>query len=253
MISFGRRVVFLVADHRDGATYLVFTGEDPRQAGYEGVVDVGVTLDYDMEAVHRWPDGEAAPEACVGRDPTNPTHYKVFKFSRDRQAEGFQPVAGTPLVFVSWRDYARLRLPPDPEKTEDESWYDYLDRLDEAARRRRQRAQRPPAPMTGSRDEVAAWVAKRHLIADSGIREVWYLPGGAPPEEIRLLELNDLLAGPEAKAEAIDFGLDVEGKRYRLVIADVTTEQLEHIKQDRSRLPSGWSLDNPQIWRRRGA
>jgi hypothetical protein len=228
-------------------TNLVFTWEDPQKAGYKGTVVEGVTLDYDMEAVHSWPVGQARPEACVGRAPDNPKHYKVFKYSSERQSTGYQPVAGTAAVFGSWKDYLKLR---HAEDLPDEDWYQELDRLDESSRVRRQRTQAPALPMGKSRDEVAAWVAKKHLIADSGIREVWYLPREAPPEEIRLLELNDRLAGTESKAEAIDFGLDVEGARFHLFVADITSEQLDQIKKDPSRLPSGWSLDESKIWRR---
>lgn len=150
-----------------------------------------------------------------------------------------------------WEGYVKVELlPPDPDQTGDEPWYDYLDKLDEDSRRRRKRLNEPMPPVGKSRDEVAAWVARTHLIADSGVREVWYLPREAPPEEIRLLELSDRLAGNESKAEAIDFGLDVEGVKFRLFVADITSEQLEQIKKDPSRLPSGWSLDESKIWRR---
>jgi hypothetical protein len=239
--------VFLVEDKRHGMTNLVFTWEDPRRVGYKGNVVEGVSLDYDMEAVHSWPDGHASPEACVGRDPDNPSHYKVFRYGSDRHEARFQPVQGTAAVFGSWRDYLKLYHAEDlPE----EDWYQELDRFDEASRLRRQRAPEPDPPMGKSRDEVAAWVAKKHLLVDSGIREVWYLPRGAPPEEIRLLELSDRLAGTESKAEAIDFGLDVEGARFCLFVADITSDQLDQIKKDPSRLPSGWSLDESRTWRR---
>ena len=97
---------------------------------------------------------------------------------------------------------------------------------------------------------MAAWIAKKHFLADSGIREVWYLPLGAPADEIRFLELNDVSPSVETKPDAIDFGLDIEGVRFRLVVADITSEQLEQIKQDPSHLPSGWSLDGKRSWRR---
>jgi hypothetical protein len=239
--------VYLVEDKRHGMTNLVFTWEDPRRAGYRGELVEGVTLDYDMEAVHSWPDGHPRPEVCVGRDPDKPKHYKVFKYVSERQAAGYEPVAGLPAVFGSWKDYLKLRHAEDlPE----EEWYQELDRYERSSRLRRQRAQSPPPPKRKSRDAVAAWVAKRHLIADGGIREVWYLPREAPPGEIRLLELSDWLAGTKAKVEAIDFGLDVEGARFRLLVADITGEQLDQIKKDPSRLPPGWSLDGSKTWRR---
>jgi hypothetical protein len=144
-----------------------------------------------------------------------------------------------------------IELARQAEQFDDEQWYEFLDEIDEVSRRRRQRA-REPAQLAGkSRDEVAAWLAKKHFIADSGIREVWYLPTGAPPDEIRFLELNDRLAGTESKVEAIDFGMDVEGAHFRLFVADITSKQLKQIKKDPSRLPKGWSLDGHIVWRRR--
>jgi hypothetical protein len=243
--------VFLIEDKRHGATFLVFTSEDPRKDGYTGSVAEGVSLEYDIIAVHSWLDGEEAPEACVGRAAEDPKHYKVFKYARDRQTAGYLPVAGTAVVFRSWNDY--LKLNPDPEylqKADAEEWYERLDEYDEASRRRRQRVQQPALPAGKSREEVAAWVARKHLIADSGIREVWYLPQGAPSDEIRLLELNDRLAGNGSRTEAIDFALDIEGASFRLFIADITSEQLDEIKHDPSRLPPGWSLSETRVWRR---
>ncbi len=69
-------------------------------------------------------------------------------------------------------------------------------------------------------------------------------------EEIRLLEVNDHLAGLGPKVEAITFGLDVEGTYFRLSIADVTSEQLDQIKRDPAYLPAGWSLVGKKSWRR---
>jgi hypothetical protein len=244
--------VFLINDKRHGANFLVFTFEDPRKEGYKGDVDENVHLEYDISEVHKCPDGAPAPEACLGKDRTDPKRYKVFKYYRDLREAGYEQVNGTPVVFASWKDYSRLQqIPPDPEQTEDEEWYAYLDKLDEDSRRRRKRIKAPDAPAGKSRDEVAAWVARQHLLADSGIREVWYLPQGAPADEIRFLELNDRFAANGSKVEAIDFGLDIDGTRFRLLVADITSEQLEEIKSDPSRLPTGWSLDRNTIWRRK--
>jgi len=93
--------MFLVKDPRNGMTNLVFTWEDPRRVGYGGSVDEGVTLDYDIEAVHSWPEGSPMPEACVGRDPQDPKSYKVFKYSSELQSEGYEPVSGAAEVFGS--------------------------------------------------------------------------------------------------------------------------------------------------------
>jgi hypothetical protein len=131
-LHFRRQVVYLVEDKRDGVTNLVFTLQDPRKTGYKGAVADGIALDYDMDAVHSWQDGDAAPEACVGRAPDDPKHYQVFKYRSDREAAGYQPVDGTAGVFGSWKDYLKLRHAEDlPE----EDWFQELDRLDEACSR----------------------------------------------------------------------------------------------------------------------
>jgi hypothetical protein len=122
-------------------------------------------------------------------------------------------------------------------------WHDCFDKLDTDLCRRRRSQSRFSTPTNGNRDEVAAWLAKTHIIADSAIREVWYLPKGAPSDEIRLLEVNDRPAGSQASVEAVDFGVNVAGKPFRLLVADITTDQLLQLRQDPSRLPPGWSID----------
>jgi hypothetical protein len=245
--------MFLVQDRRFGTTNLVFLGEDPRKDGYAGSVIEGVTLDYDMEAVHSWSEGQARPEACVGRAMEHPKHYKIFRYRKDLQAAGYEPVSGTLSLFGSWSDYLKFKLdPPNPEHIDDLQWYDYLDKVDEDSRCRRQRGEKDATPVSKSRDELASWLAKRHFIADSAIREVWYLPQESPSEEIRLLEVSDRFTGSESMVEPVDFGLDVAGESLRLLVADITSEQLELIKQDPTRLPSGWSLRGAKHWSRRG-
>jgi hypothetical protein len=243
--------MFLVEDRRPEATYLVFTFEDPRQDGYSGEVDEDVALDYDMLTVHCWRDGERSPDACLGRSLQDRKQYQVFKYADELLAAGFEPVPGTFICLNSWSAYLKLRLePPDPEQTPDERWYDYLDKLDINTRRWRQRGAPLVTPASGNRDDVAAWLARRHFIADSGIREVWYLPEGAPPNEIRLLEINDRFAGNEAEVEPVDFGLDIEGAPLRLFVADITSDQLDRIQKEPTRLPHGWSLAGVKKWRR---
>ncbi|HEY4308692.1 MAG TPA: hypothetical protein VGN12_04485 [Pirellulales bacterium] len=247
--------MYLVEDRRSGVLNLVFTWSDPANDGFTGEVLTDVELDYEMEAVHQWNEGEGRPEACLGRSPNNPKHFKVFKYSLDRQREGYQAVDGTVVVFGSWREYLQVFAhPPRRDQLGDEGWFDYLDELDEEVTREsgnRQAMLDTPEPR--DRDAVAEWLAKRHFIADSGIREVWYLPGGSPPQEIRLLELNDRVTGDDVAVEPIDFGLDIQGCEFRLFVADVTGDQLLRISRDSSGLPRGWSLDGTKIWRRRGA
>jgi hypothetical protein len=247
--------MFLVKDERFQPPYLVFVEEDPRRDGYTGEVIEEVSLEYDELEASRWGNGQRRPEECVGISSNDPEHYRVFKNVEQLRSAGFEPVAGTPITsFSSWSEYIRLSLsPPKPNQTSEVSWYDYLDKVDDAAREWRKSDQSSDPPAGADRDFIAAWLAKKHFIADSAIREVWYLPKNAPQDEIRLLELSDRLAGNESSVDPLDFGLDIEGANFRLMVADVTTDQMEQIKQDRQRLPPGWSLDGTTMWRRRGA
>jgi len=101
---------------------------------------------------------------------------------------------------------------------------------------------------------MAHWMARKHLVSDSGIREIWYLPQGSPPDEIRLLEVNDRLALSDAEAariEPIEFGLAGQDTRFKLLVADVSGDQLDAIKAGRLDLPRGWELSGKIIWGRR--
>ena len=82
-----RIAVYLVKDIRHGSTFLVFTWEDPKNAGYKGAVIEDVGLDYDMDHVHRWPDGSQRPEACLARSLKDPKVYKVFKYRSELQQQ----------------------------------------------------------------------------------------------------------------------------------------------------------------------
>src|SRR5947207_3689825 len=98
--------MFLVKDERQGSTYLVFTWEDPRKDGFIGEVIEGVSLDYDVNAVHRHSDGHIRPEGCVGQAAENPKQHKVFKYTSELQPAGYHPIAGTAHVFGSYSEYA---------------------------------------------------------------------------------------------------------------------------------------------------
>jgi hypothetical protein len=141
-------------------------------------------------------------------------------------------------------------LAREVESFSDAEWVEFLDELDEVSRRRRQRAPLSSKPSGTGRDEVAGWIASRHFAADSSIKEIWYLPAGSPPEEIRLVEVNGRLAGGGWGVEPIDFSLDVGNVQFRLLVADTTSEELEAGKRDPSILPPGWSLSGAAIWRR---
>jgi len=204
-----------------------------------------------MEAVHSWPEDQPRPEALVGQSPENRKHYKVFKYGRDLRTAGYRPVRGTPIVLGEWSDYVKLNpRPEDLENEPKEQWFERLDSIDEGARRRRLRVELPDMPAGGDRDDVAAWVAKKDLLVDSTIREVWYLPRGAPPEEIRLLELSDRVPISDSELEPINSDLEIGGVHFRVSVADVTSEQAKRVRQDPRSLPPGWSLDGKKSWRR---
>jgi hypothetical protein len=243
--------MFLIKESRSGRDYFIFTHTDPRKEGYRGELIDDVVLDYDVNAVHLWPDGEPAPQPELGRDPTNPKHYTVFKFPDQRRAAGFEFVQqNTPIDLYSWRDYLRM-FPALAQALEQEEWSDYLDEIDEATKLRRQQTVDAEPPPGSNRDRIAEWVAKRHLSADGSLRQVVYLPTGAPPDEIRLLEVNERLPRSEDTPEPIDFGIEVAGRPIKLFVADVTGDQLEKLKRDQANLPTGWSLDKALSWGRR--
>ncbi len=249
--------MFLVKDRRLGMDKYVFLYADPRPEGYRGEVTEGVTLDYDMNGVHLWPDGQPCPNPQLGRDPNDPKHYQVFKFPEELNAAAFRLVhSSTPIVAYSWSEY-RKRYYPVPEDyaksmTQDE-WFDFLEEADSATRIRKKLIELNNPRHGSKRNEIAEWVANRHMGADGGINQVWFLDSGSPAEEIRLLEVSERFTGEAARIEPIDLGLDVDGKNYKLLVADISSEHLEKIRKDPARmLPKDWMIENALVWGRRG-
>lgn len=105
-----------------------------------------------------------------------------------------------------------------------------------------------------NRDSWAALYARKHLQTDPGIQKVLYLPAEAPEREIRLVEVNELLAiRDEDVCEAIDFGVDRDSANaHTLKVLDVTPSQWERIQKDELTLPDGWSLLAIQAFGRNG-
>ncbi|MBC8115146.1 MAG: hypothetical protein H7062_12250 [Candidatus Saccharimonas sp.] len=91
----------------------------------------------------------------------------------------------------------------------------------------------------------AAAYAQRHLQTDPGICRVYFLPEGAPEREIRLVEVNNLVAvRDDGVFEPIEFGVDREGKDAHTVkILDVSPDQWAKIERHELTLPFGWLLD----------
>ncbi len=136
--------------------------------------------------------------------------------------------------------------------TQDE-WFDFLEERDFATKIRKKESELKIPKQGSSRDQVAEWIAKSHMGADGGIQEVWFLPSGSPADEIRLLEVSERFTGESMKIEPIDFGLNLEGARYKLLVADVSMDQLGTIKANPAKsLPIDWKTDAALVWGRRG-
>ena len=103
-----------------------------------------------------------------------------------------------------------------------------------------------------NRDALAGWYAREHLQVDPGLRAVYYLRSDAPDREIRLLEVNDLIAERDDDAlEPLDFGVDIgSGGEHKLFVLDVTPAQWGRIERSALPLPPGWSLLDAQLFRR---
>ena len=92
---------------------------------------------------------------------------------------------------------------------------------------------------------MARWYAERHLGTDPGIVLVSYLPRYASEREIRLLEVNNLIANRDKDPlEPIDFGVDIGSESaHSLLVPDVTPTQWAKIRADVLALPPGWTLE----------
>ena len=97
---------------------------------------------------------------------------------------------------------------------------------------------------------MAKWYAKRHFKTDTGVKQINYLPKNAPIGEIRLLEVNELIA-ETADPEPIDFGVDVGTPNgHTLLVLDVTPRQWAAIQKGELKLPASWTLDGKRTFRR---
>jgi len=101
-----------------------------------------------------------------------------------------------------------------------------------------------------SPEAFAAWLARRHMTSDAAIERVVYLPDGAPENEIRLLEVNRFLhPAANDEIEPLDFTPDVDGFPFKVLVADVASDQWQRIRDaDGTALPHGWSLVDHRIY-----
>jgi hypothetical protein len=85
--------------------FLVFVEDDPRANGCIHHVD-DVLLD---EANLLDPlIGQIPVGACVGRDPVDDHHYRVFRSPRHRAEAGFRQVVGMPVATSTWDEFVRV-------------------------------------------------------------------------------------------------------------------------------------------------
>jgi hypothetical protein len=99
---------------------------------------------------------------------------------------------------------------------------------------------------TFDRDSTAEFYAKRHRQTDPAVREIYYLPTGAPANEIRFIEVNRAISSA-AEPEPIDFGVDGgTPNAHKLIVLDVTPDQWKEIRKGQRPLPAGWSLEGKQ-------
>ena len=104
------------------------------------------------------------------------------------------------------------------------------------------------------RDSAARSYAARHFKLDAGVRDVYYLPAGAPDREIRLVEVNELIAErQEDPLEPIDFGVDIgRPDGHSLIVLDITPGQWDRIQAGHLRLPPDWSREGAVLFARAG-
>jgi hypothetical protein len=106
-------------------------------------------------------------------------------------------------------------------------------------------------PPSTERDPVAHWIALQHLGLSQEITDVYYLPTGAPSDEIRLLEVNKNVGRPQDEITAVDFGLDIDGLNYKLIVADLSPAEFARLRSNGLTLPDGWNLHRALHWARR--
>ena len=67
------------------------------------------------------------------------------------------------------------------EQYDAEQWFEFLDELDAVSRRRQRRAEEPAPPAAAVRDAMEHWMARMHLVSDSGIRGLGTSRRARPP------------------------------------------------------------------------
>ena len=117
---------YLVTDERVGPPVLVFTLKNPQSDGYDGDVDEGITLDYDMDAVHIWSEGEESfPRTQLAEIRQTLNIIKFSSMTVSVRPKVSRQISANYSVNVTWTDYLKLHRADElPESV----WFDELDR-----------------------------------------------------------------------------------------------------------------------------
>lgn len=92
--------------------------------------------------------------------------------------------------------------------------------------------------------EAARHHAASFLYTDVDVREIYYLPAGAGPRDVRLLVVGGLVAREATPLEVLDFGVDIgQPSAHMMHVVDITPEQWDRLRAGRLVLPPGWSLE----------
>jgi len=86
--------------------FLVFVDQDPRPK-CESPVELSVRLD-DSALSEEVVSGNWSAGICVGVDPADSRHYKIFPSMGNRAHAGFRQVVGVPVVVRDWIDFLRV-------------------------------------------------------------------------------------------------------------------------------------------------
>jgi len=95
--------MFLVIDNTTRCH--VFLENDPRDDGYEGDLQEGVTLETGAATTADEVDS-TAQVPCLGRAKQDPSKFQVFSCTKDCRQAGYEPTGGVYGVFENWEEYA---------------------------------------------------------------------------------------------------------------------------------------------------
>ncbi|MCA9542074.1 MAG: hypothetical protein KC620_24425 [Myxococcales bacterium] len=101
--------------------------------------------------------------------------------------------------------------------------------------------------MDSRRDQAARKLVAWHFEVEPGLREV-YLLVGADGEPIRLLEVNEATV-PSDRFEAYVFA-PTKDVPFHTAIAEVTPDELAHLRRTPGALPSNWDLERAEVIKR---